>query len=322
MSETPYTGAGYFKFAFVNAAGDASYWSNDNTSSAGSEPTAAVQLTVANGLFTVLLGDTNLTNMTQPLAASVFSETERYLRIWFSNDNVTFTLLTPDQRVAAVPYALQAAEALNAVQLDGQPANAYQLRVSGACAVGYSVKTVNADGTVLCQADAPLNRSLAPQNTTQNALDSTEDVGKFTSITLGVDGLGLISYYDLTNNALKVAHCNDTLCSSAATYTLDSDGDVGWYTSITIGMDGLGLAVVLALALVSVAVAFASGSGPTIDWWVFSGGGGGASSGSVTLDSTLGQPVAGVSTGDSTWLGAGYWYAEQPVQLFLPMLRR
>jgi hypothetical protein len=56
---TPYTGNGYFKFAIVNAT-SITYWSNDGTSADGSEPTAAVQLAVSDGLFSVLLGDTNL----------------------------------------------------------------------------------------------------------------------------------------------------------------------------------------------------------------------------------------------------------------------
>jgi hypothetical protein len=56
---TPYTGNGYFKFAVVNATG-ITYWSNDGTSTGGSEPTAAVQLAVNEGLFSVLLGDTTL----------------------------------------------------------------------------------------------------------------------------------------------------------------------------------------------------------------------------------------------------------------------
>jgi hypothetical protein len=73
-------------------------------------------------------------------------------------------------------------------------------------------------------------------------LDSTGDVGAFTSIAIGDDGLGLISYYDgAPNNDLKVAHCDDTDCSSATTYTLDSTGAVGRFTSIAIGDDGLGL---------------------------------------------------------------------------------
>jgi hypothetical protein len=54
------------------------------------------------------------------------------------------------------------------------------------------------------------------------------------SVTIGSDGLGLISY-----SGLKVAHCSDVACSSAATAVLDSGSVVS--TSITVGADGLGL---------------------------------------------------------------------------------
>jgi len=70
-------------------------------------------------------------------------------------------------------------------------------------------------------------------------IDSGGDVGQWTSITIGTDGLPIISYWDGTNRDLKVAHCNDVTCTGAATSTIDSGGDVGEYTSITIGTDGL-----------------------------------------------------------------------------------
>jgi N-acetylneuraminic acid mutarotase len=106
----PFDGSGYFKFAIVNNAGDITYWSNDGTSTNGTEPNSGVALPVINGLFNVLLGDTSLTNMTQALTASVFSGSERYMRVWFSADSSIYQLLTPDQRIASVPYALQAQE--------------------------------------------------------------------------------------------------------------------------------------------------------------------------------------------------------------------
>jgi len=112
VSGAPFTGTGYFKFAVVNQAGDTTYWSNDGTSSGGSEPTNAVPLPVSNGLFTVLLGDTSLDGMTQQLSATVFSGYDRYLRVWFrSGGSGAFTRLTPDTPIAAVPYALQAQHA-------------------------------------------------------------------------------------------------------------------------------------------------------------------------------------------------------------------
>jgi hypothetical protein len=40
-------------------------------------------------------------------------------------------------------------------------------------------------------------------------LDSTGDVGYFTSVAIGTDGLGLISYYDVSNGDLKVAHLSN-----------------------------------------------------------------------------------------------------------------
>ncbi len=122
VAGTAYSGTGYFKFAVVDAAGATTYWSNDGTSVGGAAPTAAVALSVTNGLFNVLLGDTTLAGMTQSLPASAFSGTSRYLRVWFSSDNVTFTQLSPDRRIAAVPYALQAT---NADFLDGEQGSYY-----------------------------------------------------------------------------------------------------------------------------------------------------------------------------------------------------
>jgi hypothetical protein len=120
VSGNPYSDAGYFKFAVVNAAGSASYWSNDGTSSGGVAPTASVQLAVSEGWFSVLLGDTTLSGMTQSLSADVFSQPDRYLRVWFSTSTGgPFNQLTPDTRIAAVPYALQAQEAADADTLDG-----------------------------------------------------------------------------------------------------------------------------------------------------------------------------------------------------------
>jgi hypothetical protein len=72
-------------------------------------------------------------------------------------------------------------------------------------------------------------------------LDSTGTVGLYTSVTIGADGLGLISYYDGTNLDMKVAHCSNVACTTATNASLDSAGTVGLYTSVTIGADGLGL---------------------------------------------------------------------------------
>jgi hypothetical protein len=132
----------------------------------------------------------------------------------------------------AVGSAQIASGAVGSAQID---TTQVQTRVSGTCPAGSTIQQINGDGTVVCQTAA------AQPGFATATLDSTGDVGEYTSITIGTDGLGLISYYDNTNKDLKVAHCSNTACSTATTATLDSTGDVGQYTSITIGTDGLGL---------------------------------------------------------------------------------
>ena len=60
-----------------------------------------------------------------------------------------------------------------------------------------------------------------------------------TSITIGVDGLGLISY-GTPNLDLRVAHCSNTSCSSATHSTVAYPGAIPYTQSIATGADGLG----------------------------------------------------------------------------------
>lgn len=109
VSGAPFNGSGQFKFALVDATGATTYWSNDNTSTAGSEPGAAVSLTVTNGLYSVVLGDTTITNMTNAIPATVFANTVVKLRVWFNDGTNGSKQLAPDQQIAAVGYAMTAA---------------------------------------------------------------------------------------------------------------------------------------------------------------------------------------------------------------------
>jgi hypothetical protein len=99
-----FEGSGQFRFALVNAAGTTTFWSNDGTSTAGSQPTAAVALTVTKGLYSVLLGDTSLAGMTSAIPASVWTNPDVRLRVWFNNGTNGSQLLTPDQRLAPSGY--------------------------------------------------------------------------------------------------------------------------------------------------------------------------------------------------------------------------
>lgn len=103
---TNFTGIGQFKFALVTRtnSSDVTYWSNDGTSTNGSEPAAAVNLTVANGLFSAVLGDTNML----AVDSAIFSHPNLQLRIWFSDGVNGSAALDPAQNLTPAPYAVVA----------------------------------------------------------------------------------------------------------------------------------------------------------------------------------------------------------------------
>lgn len=104
-----FDGTGQFKFALVNTNGGTTYWRNSpDTTPADGVPDSAVSLAVTKGLYSVLLGDTALANMAA-IPASVFTNADVRLRVWFNDGTNGFQLLAPDQRLAAAGYAMTAA---------------------------------------------------------------------------------------------------------------------------------------------------------------------------------------------------------------------
>jgi hypothetical protein len=64
-------------------------------------------------------------------------------------------------------------------------------------------------------------------------------IGNSSSITIGPDGLPIISYYYYTSMNLRVAKCNDLSCLTKTIITVDKDYSTGKWSSIAIGSDGL-----------------------------------------------------------------------------------
>jgi N-acetylneuraminic acid mutarotase len=118
-----FNGLGGFKFALVNGDGTITYWRNATSSAASGEPDRAVSAQVDDGLYSVVLGDTTVSNMA-PIPASVFTSAAGqtasrplFLRVWF-NDGVNGSqVLTPDQRVT--PVSFSQASAFSATVADG-----------------------------------------------------------------------------------------------------------------------------------------------------------------------------------------------------------
>ena len=85
--------------------------------------------------------------------------------------------------------------------------------------------------------------------------------------------------------------------------------------------------VVVLVAAVGVAAAAAQSQGPAFIRWVMGSGGGPSTAQGVTLNDTLGQPIAGPSTSadGSISLMAGYWTAggaSGAGQVYLPIVIR
>jgi formylglycine-generating enzyme required for sulfatase activity len=177
-----FNGSGVFRFALVNTDGTTTFWSNDGTSTAGTEPTAGVTLAVSKGLYAVLLGDTTLTNMTA-IPATVFAHTDVRLRVWFSDGTANGSqLLAPDQRIAAVGYAMVAG-------------------VANGLAAGATVPATAITGTIPSSqvAPAPQGMALIPAGTFTmgDSLDGDTDAVPTVSTTVSA------FYMDVTEVTLS-----------------------------------------------------------------------------------------------------------------------
>jgi N-acetylneuraminic acid mutarotase len=104
----PFNGTGQFKFAFVNADANVTYWSQDGTSSGGSQPAGQVTAPVNGGYYAILLGNTAISGMAA-LDPTIFkTHSDVHLRVWFSDGVAPFQELAPHRPFASVPYALNA----------------------------------------------------------------------------------------------------------------------------------------------------------------------------------------------------------------------
>jgi hypothetical protein len=96
----------------------------------------------------------------------------------------------------------------------------------------------NFSGNILAATSAT-SQTISATNTSVDS--SSAVIGQANGIAIGVDGLPIMSYYDNTNDFLRVAKCSDAACSSSTKTTID-DGAVaneGDGTDIAIGADGL-----------------------------------------------------------------------------------
>ena len=154
-----FDGIGFFKFALVNMDGNITYWSNDGVSSSGLEPQAIVRVPVNGGLYSILLGNTEISGMSK-VDPSLFAEhSDINLRVWFSDGVNGFHQLTPDRPFASVPFAFnsQSANTSNSVVSGGinksmlaqDVLSALNSRVSGSQITENSITTAQLNEQIL-----------------------------------------------------------------------------------------------------------------------------------------------------------------------------
>ena len=161
-------------------------------------------VTVSQGVYSVILGEGST-----PTPINLPFDTAYYLGVQVGVDPE----MTPRKELTSVGYAFLA---LNSEMVGGQKLADLDNRYGQA---------------------SPVQN---PRSNTLTTVDSGGNVGFDISITIGTDGLPVVSYYDSTNGDLKVAKCGNAACSSGNVLsTVDSGFNVGRYTSIAIGTDGL-----------------------------------------------------------------------------------
>ncbi|WOO39301.1 hypothetical protein [Rubellicoccus peritrichatus] len=150
------TGNRYFKFAIVETDGTTIAWMNspDVNFPIDGQPDDAVTLEVTQGLFTVNLGDTSITNMAElPQSVhTIWDASGTAIRMWYSEDGNTFELF-PDQPISNVPFAVRSGLADSAMDLHSSAIiEASQLNIQSGTIPGHVLISLNGskiqDGTI------------------------------------------------------------------------------------------------------------------------------------------------------------------------------
>ena len=210
-----FDGNGLFKFAIVNDSGNITYWSNDSTSNAGSEPTTSISVSVSGGLYSVLLGNSAIQGM-DAIDSSVFQQhTDAKLRVWFNDGTNGFQQLTPDRSFASVPYALSAGSAGSADIAPGS-INGSMLAPSLLTDLNSSIS----NGSVsTAKMDPNLVRYFIPEI---SANPSAVSIIQGTGTTLAVQATGkFLSYQWQKNGANLAGQTNPSLVLSNANASAD-----------------------------------------------------------------------------------------------------
>jgi len=110
VNGTRFDSTGHFKFAIMNGSG-VNVWTNDGSNLVlNGVPNTAEDIAVDEGIYSAILGGTGPGYTMTAIAAAVFNEPERKLRIWFDDGVNGFQQLTPDHSLTSSPYTHRSAQ--------------------------------------------------------------------------------------------------------------------------------------------------------------------------------------------------------------------
>ena len=96
----------------------------------------------------------------------------------------------------------------DALDCKGDPGTVY----TAGTGIGISNNQINVNLDIPDNRHGYFTPGQGARNPRISSIDQTGDVGSYSSVTIGTDGLPVISYYDATNGDLKVARCSNPYC--------------------------------------------------------------------------------------------------------------
>jgi len=211
---TNFTGTGQFQFALVNTTGATTFWSNG---------TGVVSLSVTQGMYSVLLGSTNVANMAV-LSPVLFTNTDVRLRVWFNDGVNGLQQLTPDQRVAAVGYALMAGNVVDGVVTSSKLAPGAV--TTTALAAGAVTAAKIASGAV--SASQLANNTITALNIAAGAITSVNIANNSITAANLAPGIGIVP----SSTIVLSATATNVALTAAGFQPLGSNLGVNW-TQVT-----------------------------------------------------------------------------------------
>lgn len=207
VDATNFDGVGQFRFAFVNGTGTTTFWSNSpDTTPADGVPDAPVSVNVTKGLYSVLLGDTTLGNMAG-IPPAVFNNADVRLRVWFDDGARGVQHLVPDQRIAAVGYAIIAGNVSDGVvtnaKLANMPPGTFKARIADV--VGSPEDATPAQVAALLPTATPASKGLVPP-LTGNSAEYLNGTGAWSAPVSGGAGGHVAQYANLLGGDVVVRY--------------------------------------------------------------------------------------------------------------------